>query len=125
MSSNYFVKATEHALNVLYTDREGKTHKKLVNRGETFEFNGIFHGASIPPNESVPDQSGQAGGGYTEPAKEEIPVAEEKAPEPVVEPVAEPVVEEKAPEPVVEKKRGRKSNAEKAAEAAAKDDATK
>ncbi len=120
--SYYFTKATESALDVRYII-DGKEIVKSLKRGEILEFDGEFISATVPDGEAVPSPDGGAGMGYIqpevvvdEPVVEEDGIVEETV---VVDStvVEEPVVAE-AP-----KKRGRKSNAEKEAEAAAQSDA--
>lgn len=114
MSSEYFVKATEHALDVHYSTDAG-VFVQRVERGHTFEFVGTYLGSTVPSDEPVPSAEGGAGNGYTTPV---TPEPEAPAAPVVAEP--EPEAEPEVPAP---KKRGRKSNAEKAAEAEASKEA--
>ena len=124
MSTYYFIKATEHSLDVVYLP-EGCDEKieVTVPRGQTFEFTGDIVSQWPTPGTELLSQDGMAGSTrvtIAPPAPTPETVIVPVPPVVKDEPVIEPIVEETEPEPVAApKKRGRKSNAEKAAEAEA------
>lgn len=133
MSTEYFIKATEHSLDVVYVaEGENETTKVTIPRGQAFQFFGDIVSQWPTPGAEILSQDGMAGNGRVTlappiptPPTEIIPVpeidkteeVETDAPEP--EEVTPPVVEE-APAP---KRKGPKTKAEKAAIAAAEAEA--
>lgn len=141
MSSDYFLKATEYSIDLVYETpkvggAEGETVRVeiTVPRGQIYEFKGNLISQQPTPDTPMPSEGGMAGGGYVEPERTAVHVDLGDVPVEQAVVIVQELMEEKksseaelltdqvvskeqsAPAPA---RRGRKTNAEKAAEAAA------